>query len=101
MSQSGKKVFLSFHFIYLFDFFQASPRLQTVRLKVGGRATLYKGTKVKIRCPVKGFDRWVITYFYILSLYPFLLFSIPSAHQVHTVGIAWKPFRALKVTPIQ
>ena len=30
---------------------------KSVRLKVGGRAVLYEGAKVKIRCPVKRFDR--------------------------------------------
>ena len=29
----------------------------TVRLKIGGQATVFKGTKLKIRCPVKKFDR--------------------------------------------
>ena len=52
--KAGRVLFNGLDFL---SFFQASPRLQTVRLKVGGRATLYKGTKVKIRCPVKGFDR--------------------------------------------
>ncbi len=33
------------------------PAETTVKIKVGGRATLYEGTRLKIRCPVKKFDR--------------------------------------------
>jgi hypothetical protein len=38
------------------DYVQAG-REKSVRLKVGGRATLLHGTNVKIRCPVKKFKR--------------------------------------------
>ena len=37
--------------------FVQDPSERTVKLRVGGRATIYEGTKVKIRCPVKKFDR--------------------------------------------
>ena len=33
--------------------------LQVVKLKVGGRATVYVGTTLKVRCPVKQYDKWV------------------------------------------
>ena len=36
---------------------QTSLNQHTVRLKIGGQATVFKGTKLKIRCPVKKFDR--------------------------------------------
>ncbi len=36
---------------------QTDPDQLTVRLKVGGQATVFKGTKLKVRCPVKRFDR--------------------------------------------
>ena len=36
---------------------QTNPNQHTVRLKIGGQATVFKGTKLKIRCPVKKFDR--------------------------------------------
>ena len=39
------------------NYIQPSWKLKTVKLKVGGRATVYEGTKVKIRCPVKKFKR--------------------------------------------
>ena len=39
------------------DYIQQSSKVKTVKLKVGGRATIYEGTKIKIRCPVKKFDR--------------------------------------------
>ena len=29
-----------------------------VKLKVGGRATVYVGTTLKVRCPVKQYDKW-------------------------------------------
>ena len=41
------------------DYVQATPLQQSVRLKIGGRAALFKGTKVNVRCPVKKFDRLV------------------------------------------
>ena len=31
---------------------------QVVKLKVGGRATVYVGTTLKVRCPVKQYDKW-------------------------------------------
>ena len=36
---------------------QTNMRQHTVRLKIGGQATVFKGTKLKVRCPVKKFDR--------------------------------------------
>ena len=39
------------------DYIQQSPKLKTVKLKVGGQATIYEDTKIKIRCPVKKFKR--------------------------------------------
>ncbi len=33
--------------------FVQDPRDATVKLKVGGTATVFQGTKVKVRCPVK------------------------------------------------
>jgi hypothetical protein len=33
------------------------PSEKTVKIKVGGRAKVYEGTKLKIRCPVKRFER--------------------------------------------
>ena len=36
---------------------QTNLNQHTVRLKIGGQATVFKGTKLKIRCPVKKFDR--------------------------------------------
>ena len=29
-----------------------------VKVKVGGRATVYVGTTLKVRCPVKQYDKW-------------------------------------------
>ena len=31
---------------------------QVVKVKVGGRATVYVGTTLKVRCPVKQYDKW-------------------------------------------
>ena len=39
---------------------QRSLNQNTVKLKVGGQATVFKGTKLKIRCPVKKFQRSLI-----------------------------------------
>ena len=39
------------------DYIQPSWKLKTVKLKVGGQATIYEDTKIKIRCPVKKFKR--------------------------------------------
>jgi len=41
-------------------FVQPSVLKKKVTLKIGGRATVYKGTQVKIRCPVKHYDRYTI-----------------------------------------
>ena len=38
-------------------FVQQSVTKKKVTLKIGGRATVYKGTQVKIRCPVKHYDK--------------------------------------------
>ena len=39
---------------------QQNLKQKTVKLKVGGQATVYKGTKLKIRCPVKKYERSLI-----------------------------------------
>ena len=39
---------------------QRSLNQNIVKLKVGGQATVFKGTKLKIRCPVKKFKRSLI-----------------------------------------
>ena len=39
------------------NFVQAATK-KKVTLKIGGKATVYKGTQVKIRCPVKHFDKY-------------------------------------------
>ena len=39
---------------------QHSLKQNTVKLKVGGQASVFKGTKLKIRCPVKKFQRSLI-----------------------------------------
>ncbi|XP_071743859.1 protein madd-4 isoform X1 [Lepeophtheirus salmonis] len=39
------------------NYIQTDPTKKTVKLKVGGKASVYVGTKLKIRCPVKKFDR--------------------------------------------
>ena len=39
------------------NYIQQTWKLKTVKLKVGGRATIYEDTKIKIRCPVKKFKR--------------------------------------------
>ncbi|GLH06200.1 Papilin, partial [Gryllus bimaculatus] len=36
---------------------QLSPNKKRVTLKIGGRAVIYAGTQVKIKCPVKKFNR--------------------------------------------
>lgn len=36
---------------------QLNIHQMTVKLKVGGVAKVFKGTKLKIRCPVKKFER--------------------------------------------
>ena len=40
------------------NFVQQSQK-KKVTLKVGGKATVFKGTQVKIRCPVKHYDKYV------------------------------------------
>ena len=39
------------------DYVQSDPYQKAVKLKVGGRATVYIGTTVKVRCPVKQYDK--------------------------------------------
>ena len=39
------------------NYIQPNWKLKAVKLKVGGRATIYEDTKIKIRCPVKKFKR--------------------------------------------
>lgn len=39
------------------SFIQHDPKKKTITLKVGGAATVYHGTTVKIKCPVKRFNR--------------------------------------------
>ena len=36
---------------------QKDPYQKAVKLKVGGKATVYIGTTVKVRCPVKHYDK--------------------------------------------
>ena len=38
-------------------YIQSDPYQKTVKLKVGGKATVYVGTTVKVRCPVKHYDK--------------------------------------------
>ncbi|XP_065566633.1 protein madd-4-like isoform X2 [Artemia franciscana] len=49
---------LSSNFTYLQD-----PLKKKVTLKIGGRALVYKGTTINIRCPVKHFDKSRITWY--------------------------------------
>jgi len=44
------------------DYIQTDPYLKVVKLKVGGRATVYVGTTLKVRCPVKQYDKRQITW---------------------------------------
>ena len=37
------------------------PAETSVKIKVGGRATLYEGTFLRVRCPVKKFDRSLVS----------------------------------------
>ena len=39
------------------DYVQSDPYQKTDKLKVGGRATVYIGATVKVRCPVKQYDK--------------------------------------------
>ena len=39
------------------NYIQSSTAVKTIKLKVGGKATVYQGTKLKIRCPVKKVSR--------------------------------------------
>lgn len=41
------------------NFVQQSVSKKKVTLKIGGRATVFKGTQIKIRCPVKHYDKYV------------------------------------------
>jgi len=44
------------------QYVQSDPYQKAVKLKVGGRATVYIGTTVKVRCPVKQYDKTKITW---------------------------------------
>ncbi|KZS17894.1 putative ADAMTS protein 3 [Daphnia magna] len=39
------------------NFVQQSQSKKKVTLKIGGKATVFKGTQIKIRCPVKHYDK--------------------------------------------
>ena len=39
------------------DYIQKDPYQKAVKLKVGGKATVYIETTVKVRCPVKQYDK--------------------------------------------
>ena len=39
------------------NFVQSDPGQTAVKLKVGGVATVYEGTTIKISCPVKQYDK--------------------------------------------
>ena len=39
------------------EYIQLDPGSSLVKLKVGGRATVYQGTTVKVSCPVKHYDK--------------------------------------------
>ena len=39
------------------SFVQSDPGQAAVKLKVGGAATVYQGTTVKISCPVRHYDK--------------------------------------------
>ena len=39
------------------NFVQSDPYQGAVKLKVGGSATVYQGTTVKISCPVRHYDK--------------------------------------------
>ena len=41
--------------------YEQDPAETSVKIKVGGRATLYEGTFLRIRCPVKKFDRSLVS----------------------------------------
>ena len=43
-------------------FLQSDPAQTAVKLKVGGEATVYEGTTVKISCPVRHYDKSKITW---------------------------------------
>ena len=43
-------------------FIQSDPTQTAVKLKVGGEATVYEGTTVKISCPVRHYDKSKITW---------------------------------------
>ena len=43
-------------------FLQSDPAQTAVKLKVGGEATVYEGTTVKISCPVRHYDKTKITW---------------------------------------
>ena len=39
------------------NFVQSDPGQVAIKLKVGGVATVYQGTTVKISCPVRHYDK--------------------------------------------
>lgn len=43
-------------------FVQESANKKIVKLRVGGKATVYKGAQLNIRCPVKHYDKYVIAF---------------------------------------
>ena len=68
---------------------QPSWKLKTVRLKVGGRATIYEGTKLKIRCPVKKFKRYVLNYMFHLYHNKLLMIQNNCTIHFHQPGRAF------------
>ncbi|XP_057670179.1 protein madd-4 isoform X2 [Diorhabda carinulata] len=51
-------------------FIQHDPKKKKISLKVGGAATVFSGTTIKIKCPVKRFDRTKIEWMKDKSLIP-------------------------------
>jgi ADAMTS-like protein 1/3 len=51
-------------------FIQHDPNQKTISLKVGGAATIFYGTQVKIKCPVKKYNRTKIKWSKDLNLLP-------------------------------
>ena len=39
------------------EYIQKDPNQTVVKLKVGGKATVFEGATLKIRCPVKRYDK--------------------------------------------
>jgi hypothetical protein len=44
------------------NYVQDSP-MSKISLKIGGRATVFLGTTIKIKCSVKHYDRWALHFF--------------------------------------